>query len=182
MASNYTWESISTPHDFGGVLGRPLDTFFWALRASPLYRRNACSRKALWRAPSLQPIFLTRHSPTVSCFLALHIEKVSGIFPVSLNTSGWGQKEPGMWAQQGATLTCEDSEWSPKFEEPWQSRPRDWRGVGHVFLQGRVKGLAKTLSRGRVDTHSQFLGHGSWTRMWSGHNIITQHNALEPPI
>jgi hypothetical protein len=33
------------------------------------------------------------------------------------------------------TLTREDSEWSRKFEEPWQSRPRDWRGVGQVFLQ-----------------------------------------------
>ena len=41
-----------------------------------------------------------------------------------------------------ATLTREDSEWSWKFEEPWQSRPRDWRGVGHAFIQGRVKGLA----------------------------------------
>ena len=40
-----------------------------------------------------------------------------------------------------ATLTREDSEWSRKFEEPWQSRPRDWRGVGQFFLQGRVKGL-----------------------------------------
>ena len=29
--SYYTWGSVTTPHDFGGVLGRPLDTFFWAL-------------------------------------------------------------------------------------------------------------------------------------------------------
>ena len=50
-----------------------------------------------------------------------------------------------------AMLTREDSEWSRKFEEPWQSRPRDWRGVGHVFLQGCVKGLAKSLQRGRVE-------------------------------
>ena len=40
------------------------------------------------------------------------------------------------------TLTRGDSEWSRKFEEPWQSRPRDWREVGQVFLPGRVKGLA----------------------------------------
>jgi hypothetical protein len=26
----YTWESMTTLHDFGGVLGRPLNTFFWA--------------------------------------------------------------------------------------------------------------------------------------------------------
>ena len=50
-----------------------------------------------------------------------------------------------------ATLTREDSEWSRKFEEPWQSRPWDWRGVGQFFLQGCVKGLAKSLQRGRVE-------------------------------
>ena len=31
MASHYyTWGSVTTWHDFGGVLGRPFDTFFWA--------------------------------------------------------------------------------------------------------------------------------------------------------
>ena len=34
MASHYTWGSVTTLHDFGGVLGRPLDTFFWALTIS----------------------------------------------------------------------------------------------------------------------------------------------------
>ena len=28
MTSHYTWGSVTTLHDFGGVLGRPLDTFF----------------------------------------------------------------------------------------------------------------------------------------------------------
>jgi hypothetical protein len=32
--SHYTWGSMTTLHDFGGVLGRPLDTFFWALTIS----------------------------------------------------------------------------------------------------------------------------------------------------
>ena len=44
-----------------------------------------------------------------------------------------------------AMLTRKDSEWRGKFEEPWQSRPHLWRGVGHVFLQGRVKVLASSL-------------------------------------
>ena len=30
----YTRGSMTTLHDFGGVLGRPLDTFFWALTIS----------------------------------------------------------------------------------------------------------------------------------------------------
>ena len=31
MTSHYTQGSMTTLHDFGGVLGRPLDTFVWAL-------------------------------------------------------------------------------------------------------------------------------------------------------
>ena len=34
MTSHYTWGSMTTLHEFGGVLGRPLDTFFWALTVS----------------------------------------------------------------------------------------------------------------------------------------------------
>ena len=34
MTSHYTWRSVTTLHDFGGGLGRPLDTFFWALTIS----------------------------------------------------------------------------------------------------------------------------------------------------
>jgi hypothetical protein len=30
VASHYNWGYVTTLHDFGGVLGRPLDTFFWA--------------------------------------------------------------------------------------------------------------------------------------------------------
>ena len=34
MTSHYTWVSVTTLHDFGGVLGWPLDTFIWALTMS----------------------------------------------------------------------------------------------------------------------------------------------------
>ena len=34
MISHYAWGFVTTLHDFGGVLGRPLDTFFWALTIS----------------------------------------------------------------------------------------------------------------------------------------------------
>ena len=34
MTSHYTWGSMTALHDFGGVLGRPLDTFSWALTIS----------------------------------------------------------------------------------------------------------------------------------------------------
>ena len=34
MTSHYIWGSVTTLHDFGGMLGQPLDTFFWALTIS----------------------------------------------------------------------------------------------------------------------------------------------------
>ena len=34
MASQYTRESVTTLQEFGGVLGRPLDTFFRVLTIS----------------------------------------------------------------------------------------------------------------------------------------------------
>ena len=34
MTSHYTWGSVTTLHDFEGVVGWPLDTFFWALKIS----------------------------------------------------------------------------------------------------------------------------------------------------
>ena len=34
MTSHYTWGCVTTLHEFGGVLGQPLDTFFWALTFS----------------------------------------------------------------------------------------------------------------------------------------------------
>ena len=37
MISHYIWGSVTTQHDFGGVLGRSLDTFFWALTISWLW-------------------------------------------------------------------------------------------------------------------------------------------------
>ena len=34
MTPHYTWVSMTAFHDFGGVLGWPLNTFFWALTIS----------------------------------------------------------------------------------------------------------------------------------------------------
>jgi hypothetical protein len=34
MTSHYFWRFVTTLHDFKGVLGQPLDTFFWALTMS----------------------------------------------------------------------------------------------------------------------------------------------------
>ena len=34
MTSHHTWRSVTTLTNFGGVFGRPLDTFFWAITNS----------------------------------------------------------------------------------------------------------------------------------------------------
>ena len=95
----------------------------------------------------MQPNFLPRHSPTVSCLLSLHIDKVSRIFPAALTQVVEPKKNMDrMWAQQGATLTCEDSEWSRKFEEPWQFEERDWRGWGMFFCKAASKGLPRPFN------------------------------------
>jgi hypothetical protein len=53
MTSHYIWESVTTLHDFGGVLGWPLDTFFWALTISwsQLLAR-------VWSGPSFKTLFM----------------------------------------------------------------------------------------------------------------------------
>ena len=42
MTSYYTWGYVTTLHDFGGVLGWPLDTFFWALTISRSRLLGSC--------------------------------------------------------------------------------------------------------------------------------------------
>jgi hypothetical protein len=34
MTSHYMWGSVTTPHDFGGVVGWPSNAFFWVLTTS----------------------------------------------------------------------------------------------------------------------------------------------------
>ena len=50
MTSHYTWGTMTTLHDFEGVLGWPLDTFFWAptMSWSRLLAR-------VWSGPSFPP-------------------------------------------------------------------------------------------------------------------------------
>ena len=50
MTSHYTWGSITTLHDFKGVLGRPLDTFFWALTTPMVTAPSSCVK---WPTVSL---------------------------------------------------------------------------------------------------------------------------------
>jgi hypothetical protein len=50
MTSHHTWGSVATLHDFGGVLGRPLDTLFWALIIS-WSQLLAC----VWSGPTQSP-------------------------------------------------------------------------------------------------------------------------------
>jgi hypothetical protein len=59
MASHNTRGSMTTLHDFGGVSGRPLHTFFWALTISQS-RLLAC----VWGGPDMYspPMLVSRHN------------------------------------------------------------------------------------------------------------------------
>ena len=64
MTSHYTWGSMTTLHDFEGVLGWPLDTFFWALTiswswllarvwSSPNYAYHKCGYDYSWATSNI---------------------------------------------------------------------------------------------------------------------------------
>ena len=42
LTSHYTWGSVTTLHDFVGVLGWPLDTLFWALTIFMVTALGSC--------------------------------------------------------------------------------------------------------------------------------------------
>ena len=52
MTSHYTWEYVTTLHDFGGALEQPLDAFFWALTIS---RSRLLAR--VWSDPKITWFF-----------------------------------------------------------------------------------------------------------------------------
>ena len=73
MTSHYTRGSVTTQRDFGNVLGRPLDTFFWAFtifghRSWPVFEvalRNNVQDRSL-QCPSNAPfkIHLAQNDPS----------------------------------------------------------------------------------------------------------------------
>ena len=68
MTSHYTWGSMTTLHDFGGVLGRLVDTFFWALTISwsQLLAHMWSGPQMLWWQQGQLHLFRTRY-----CFILL---------------------------------------------------------------------------------------------------------------
>ena len=82
MTSHYTWGSMTRLHNFGGVLGAPLDTFFWALTIS-------CSRllARVWSGPK----------PNCYCVRLMSAQ----IIGISLATNFW-PKSLARWGVGGA--------------------------------------------------------------------------------
>ena len=81
MASNYTWGgSVTTLHDFGGVLGRPLNTFLVGSHNFMVTALGSCVRlRALQGAlsPCKRPLHPTPHCrpPISSHFIKTHESK-----------------------------------------------------------------------------------------------------------
>ena len=67
MTSHHTWGSVTTLHDFGGVLGWTLNTFFWAPAVIMV--------TALGPKPQ-NPILCTNMSPNVPFWVATRDDQV----------------------------------------------------------------------------------------------------------
>jgi hypothetical protein len=55
--SHYTWRSVTTLHDFGGALGQPLDTSFWALTILMVTALGRCVKWPLQESTVFNPRF-----------------------------------------------------------------------------------------------------------------------------
>ena len=139
MSSHYTWGFVTTLHDFGGVLGRPLDTFFWAVTIS-WSRFLARVWSGLDILPCLPSRVVLDNSPTiptniihtchVRCYVAFSFcENV--IMGCSLILSLFKAKV-GFWHSQ--TMIIKDS------QEPW---PNGFcvRYVGVIWFVFHVRQL-----------------------------------------
>ena len=117
-----------------------------SIRASPPCRRKAGSWKALWRAPRLQPNVLPRHSPTASCFLALHIEKVSGLFSVAWTQVAEVKKnlEFGRSKEQRSPARIVSGAGSLK--SPGSMKSGIGEGRGMLFCKAASKGLPRPFN------------------------------------
>ena len=102
MMSHYTWGSVTTLHDFGGVVGWPLDTFFWALTIS---WSHLLAR--VWSGPNIRATSLTKLKAHDHCNLRALIGRKGGDRPSSLHTRRWRPKEDFM---------DEKSTWSPTWQ------------------------------------------------------------------
>jgi hypothetical protein len=87
MASHYTWGSVTTLHDCGGVLGRPLNTFFWALTIS-WSRLLAC----VWSGPLKRHFTHKTKGPWPLQFKSSHRSKRRSPFQVHFTHEGEGLK------------------------------------------------------------------------------------------
>jgi hypothetical protein len=91
MTTHYTWGSVTTLHDFGRVLGRPLDTFFWAL--------------TIWWSRLLGWMWSTHviESPLPLHFKHSHWWKRRGRSKFASHRA-WGTNGVRMWMQDGCNV------------------------------------------------------------------------------
>jgi hypothetical protein len=97
MISHYTWGSVTTLHDFGGVFGWPLDTFFWALTISWLQLNGSCVkwhlRGSQWRSQQIWP------------WARSHLHQGDNTwshwFPTRKSSHASSDKKTGQWRRHG---------------------------------------------------------------------------------
>ena len=124
--SHYTWEFVTTLHDFGGVLGRPLDTFYWTLTISWSQLLGSVWSDNIW---ATSHIWLKAHE---HYFLISLLVQKGRDRPSSLHTRRWRPKSPNKL-----------------------SRMKTWHGFLHCILWSMSHSMLKYASgpppRDRLD-------------------------------
>ena len=96
MTSHYTWRLVTTLHGFGGALGRPLDTFFWALTIpwSRLLARVKWPPVALTRARKQSTRARGTHFPQNSLFTFATIWEPTSLINIKVEHQVYTTKLP----------------------------------------------------------------------------------------
>jgi len=117
------------------------------VRASPPCRKRQALEMRFEGLQACTNFFLGWHSPTVTLHIGSSTRKiVRNIFKSAPDSQKWHDSLNYKWMRPcnvgavRATLIREDSEWSLKFEEPWQE------GWGNFFSMAASKGLPKPIN------------------------------------
>ena len=109
----------------------------------------------LWKSPlkgsKLATKFLTAALPTVSCLPSLHIEKVSGIFPIASTQVAKGKKNPDFRRSKEQRLPARIVSGAGSLKNPGSLKS----GIGEGRCQPKTPTLDCVLVRVKVgDSHT----------------------------
>ena len=102
--------------------------------------------KSPLKGSKLATKFFTAHSPTVSCFLSLHIEEVSGIFLVALTQVTKAKKNPECGRNKKQRSPARIVSGAGNLKSPGSLKSRIGDGWGMFFSKAASKGLPRPFN------------------------------------